>query len=289
VNRTEPATYNWGGSTPKYSCASAHTTVHATTNTDSVQTFEALAVGEAANSYTNSTTVTNGTVTSPFSGGVAAATFSVAVESESSAVTASYQWQVEDSTAYAANTLVSDGTAPEDGSTVTIGNKTYTFKTALTTSATANQVLIAGSAANALDNLKHAIDKTGSAGTDYGSNTVEHSQVSGSTLSSTNLLVVADVAGETPNTYVTLTSSSHLRWNEATLVDGGWTAANGTISDCVYTNDTTATLTATPTAGTRGMSGTGQTGKAHRCKVRGAVGSLYTQSNYSAEAVLTIT
>lgn len=56
-----------------------------------------------------------------------------------------------------------------------------------------------------------------------------------------------------------------------------WVSATGTINGCVYTNDTTATLTCTPTT-------TGQSGIQHRCIVTNATGS--TTSN---AVILTIT
>lgn len=54
--------------------------------------------------------------------------------------------------------LTSDATAPSDGDTVTIEGKTYTFKTTLSNPAQMNEVLIGISAAVALDNLKLAIN-----------------------------------------------------------------------------------------------------------------------------------
>ena len=74
------------------------------------------------------------------------------------------------------------------------------------------------------------------------------------------------------------------QWQYST--DGGttWASATGTVSGCVYTNDTTATLTCTPTT-------TGQTGKLHRCVVTDNAGS-YGLTNgvlYTDSAILTIT
>jgi hypothetical protein len=56
-------------------------------------------------------------------------------------------------------------TQPTDGDTVTVFGTTFTFKTTLTP--TPGEVLIGGSAANARTNLKHAIEGTGTPGTDY--------------------------------------------------------------------------------------------------------------------------
>ena len=59
----------------------------------------------------------------------------------------------------ASGTITSNGTNVSDGDTVTIAGKVYTFKTILGT--TEGQVLIGGTAAESLDNLKLAINSTG--------------------------------------------------------------------------------------------------------------------------------
>lgn len=63
------------------------------------------------------------------------------------------------SEAKATQTLTSDATAPSDGDTVTIVGKQYTYKTTLSSPAQQNEVLIGASAAIALDNLKQAINQ----------------------------------------------------------------------------------------------------------------------------------
>ena len=65
------------------------------------------------------------------------------------------------------------------------------------------------------------------------------------------------------------------RWQYSS--GGAWLAATGTVNGCVYTNDTTATLTCTPTT-------TGQSGLSHRCVVSNGAGATE-----STSAVLTIT
>lgn len=59
----------------------------------------------------------------------------------------------------ATQTLTSDATAPSDGDTVTIRGVTYTYKTALSSPTVGYEVLIGVSAAVALDNLKQAINQ----------------------------------------------------------------------------------------------------------------------------------
>lgn len=118
----------------------------------------------------------------------------------------------------AGGTLTSDATAPADGDTVTIDGSVYTFKTALT--ATANQVLIGGTAATALANLKKAINLAGVAGTDYGTGTAVHPTVSAGTLTSTTLQVTAKTSGTAGNAIATTETSAHLSWSAATLAGG---------------------------------------------------------------------
>jgi hypothetical protein len=102
------------------------------------------------------------------------------------------------------NSYAVTGTAPtttltttgvfSDGETLTLGGVTYTFKTALTASTTANQVLIGAAATNTLDNLKDAINGTavvGAPGTAYGSNTVRNPQLTAGAKAATTLVIAA--------------------------------------------------------------------------------------------------
>lgn len=118
-------------------------------------------------------------------------------------------------------TLTSDATAPSDGDTVTIGGQVYTFKTALTASTTANEVLIGASAAAALDNLKAAVnDAGGTPGTDYGSDTVANASVTATTNTDTTQLFVAITPGVVGDDIATTETSAHLSWGAATLEGG---------------------------------------------------------------------
>lgn len=267
-----------------YKCAAAHTQVAAGTPTATTLLFTSLTVGTTPNTYKSEETSTHlsfgGTV---FSGGVAAASFTVVAVSEDSG-SQTYVWQAEDVTTYAQGTLTSDTVTPVDGDTVTIGNKTYTFKTTLTASTTPNEVLVGTaaetgmSAAVALDNLKAAVNGSAGAGTLYGSETIAHTQVTATTNTDTSQLFVAQAAGETPNSYATTENSDHLSWGDPTLINGGWTTAAGTINGCAYSGGTTFQLTCTPTT-------TGQTGVLHRCQIRNVVGT----ATNSSEVALTIT
>lgn len=125
--------------------------------------------------------------------------------------------------ARAVQTLTSTGTAPADADTCTIGNKTYTFKTALTP--TEGEVLIGGSAAAALDNLKSAINHTGTPDTDYKC-AAAHTQVRATTNTDTTQVIQALVAGTAANAYATTEVSEQLSWGAATMAGGVASIAN---------------------------------------------------------------
>ena len=119
-------------------------------------------------------------------------------------------------------TLTSDATAPSNNDTVTIGGQVYTFKTALTSGTAANEVLIGVSAAVALDNLKSAINKSAGGGTAYGSNTVANAYVTATTNSNTDQVVEALDAGTAGNLIAVSEASTHLTWGASvTTLSGG--------------------------------------------------------------------
>lgn len=118
----------------------------------------------------------------------------------------------------ATGTLTSDATNVADGDTVTIGTRVYTFKTALGT--TAGQVLIGADAATSLDNLKSAINNTGTAGTDYTANTPIHARVTATTNTDTTQVVQAREYSDTNADIATTETSAHLSWGATTLASG---------------------------------------------------------------------
>lgn len=122
--------------------------------------------------------------------------------------------------ALAVGTLTSDATNVSNNDTVTIGSQTYTFKTALTAATTANQVLIGADAATSLDYLKEAINGTGTPGTNYGSQTPVHSQVTATTNTDTTQVVAARDYAVGNASIATTETSSHLSWGATTLASG---------------------------------------------------------------------
>jgi len=114
--------------------------------------------------------------------------------------------------------ITSDATAPSAGDTVSIEGVTYTFQTSLSNPAQANEVLIGGSAAAALDNLKIAINASGGTiGTEYSLGTVAHPLVTATTNTNTTQVVEAKDFGTRPNNYRLSENSSHLAWGASTM------------------------------------------------------------------------
>lgn len=129
----------------------------------------------------------------------------------------------------ATSTLTSNNTNVANNDTVVINGRTYTFKTNLTASTTANEVKIGADADASLLNLIHAINNTGTPGTDYGSLTTINADVSAaSSVTAHAFLVTAKVAGTAGNAITTTTPvGATLSWTGATLANGANQSANG--------------------------------------------------------------
>lgn len=112
-------------------------------------------------------------------------------------------------------TLTSDATNVTDGDTVTIDGKVYRFKD---TMAAVNDVKRGASAAVSLDNLKAAINGTGTAGTEWFAGTVAHTTVTATTNTDTTQVIQAIHYGTAGNAIVVSEASTHLSWGS---VSGG--------------------------------------------------------------------
>lgn len=117
----------------------------------------------------------------------------------------------------ATGTLTSDTTNVSDGDTVTIGTIVYRFKN---TMAAAYDVKIGADAATSLDNLKAAINASGTPGTEYFAGTLAHPTVTATTNTDTTQVVQAIAYGTAGNSIASTETSSHLSWGAATLASG---------------------------------------------------------------------
>lgn len=192
----------------------------------------------------------------------------------------------------ASGTLTSDATAPSDADTVTIGNKVYTFKTTLTpnakavvtltsdatnpteddtvtlgetvyrfrdTLAQAYDVKIGASAAVTLDNLKAAVNATGTAGVEYYPGTLVHPSVSATTNTDTTQVFEALATGTAGNSIASTEESTHLSFGAATLTGGTATVANQVLigaSAAASLDNLKSAINATAGSGTTYSTGT---------------------------------
>lgn len=134
-----------------------------------------------------------------------------------------------------ANTII-------DGSQITIGSRTYTFKTALTDPAEPDEVLIGGSDAVALDNLKLAINHGAGEGTNYSTGTVAHADVVATDNTDTTQKIVARVPGTAANALATTSLDATLSWPDTTLGGGTGASNPGVAPETVTVNDKTYSI-----------------------------------------------
>lgn len=119
-----------------------------------------------------------------------------------------------------ADAQLSIDSQPNDADTVTVGSKTYTFKTSLTP--TANEVLIGASALTAATNLVHAINLTGTSGTDYASATTINLQARANILVGGSIVKLkAKVVGTAGNALTLTESTSNARMSIPFGFSGG--------------------------------------------------------------------
>jgi len=115
-------------------------------------------------------------------------------------------------------TLTSTGVGVNND-TFTIGGQVYTLKTALTATTTANEILIGAAATNTLDNIKEAINGTGTPGTNYGSNTVRNKQVTAGAKAATTL-VIASTDTNASGLIATTETLTNFAFTASTLTGG---------------------------------------------------------------------
>lgn len=153
---------------------------------------------------------------------------------------------------HATSTLTTN--APVAGNTVTLGGVTYTAVLALTT-APYEVIYTAGATAGAtfLDNLKLAVNGTGTAGVNYSLGTAAHPDVYATTNADTTQVFVARLPGVSANTLPTTGTATRFSWPDTTFGGGTGTSDAGvTTAGATFTlgaNTYTAVLQLSETSG----------------------------------------
>jgi len=127
---------------------------------------------------------------------------------------------------------------PSDGDTVVVDGQAYTFKTALSSGPTvAFEVLIGGTTAASVTNLSHAINGTGTIGTDYSTGTTVNPDATASALGST-LTLTAITAGTGGNALTLTSTGANITVSGATFAGGAAaTTTNPAVNNVLTTSD----------------------------------------------------
>lgn len=128
---------------------------------------------------------------------------------------------------HAKATLTTTGVVA-NGETVVLGGVTYTFKTTLSTTPTANEVLIGAAATNSLDNLKAAVNggTVGGvgAGSIYGRGTVANPDLVAGAKTASTLVFIAKLEGTGGNSLASTETITNASFGGATFAGGAATA-----------------------------------------------------------------
>jgi hypothetical protein len=192
----------------------AHPGVVATTNTDTEQTVIARTPGVTPNAYATTTTCAN------------------------------TAWE---DTTLGGGTGASDAGVTTAAATITINGRVYTFVTALSetsgASAIADQILHGAAVANALDNMKLAINGGSGMGSLYSTGTIPHGDVIATTNAADSQVIQARLLGSAGNAITTTETLANTTWGAATLASG-----SGAVGSLILN---TNTLSAVATTGER--------------------------------------
>lgn len=174
----------------------AHPYVIATTNSDTVQKIISRTVGDAAATAVVNTLATTETM-------------------------ANTAWA---DTTFGGGTGNSNPAVTSDAATFTIGTRTYTGVIELSetsgATAVADQVLWVTSEAVFLDNIKKAINATGTAGTDYSTGTTVNADVTATTNTNTQQTIVSRRLGTVGNSIATTETLANYSWTSTVLASG---------------------------------------------------------------------
>ena len=140
---------------------------------------------------------------------------------------------------------VDTGAAPvaAAGDTVTVGSQTYTFVTALSTTPTANEVLVGTTETASLANLANAVNGGGGSGATYGSSTVANTSAS-ALATPTSVVFTALTRGLAGNSIATSATGTANTFAAANLASG----TAGSTNDLLSIADATAALATINTA-----------------------------------------
>jgi len=123
------------------------------------------------------------------------------------------------------------------GDTVTVGTQTYTFVTNLSTTPTANEVVVGNSEIASLANLASAVNGGGGSGATYGSPTVANT-LARATATATTVVFTALTGGVNGNTIVSTETGAANTFAGGTFAGGTVGSAN----DLLNITDATAAL-----------------------------------------------
>lgn len=132
---------------------------------------------------------------------------------------------------HAVGTLTSTGVVMLDAETVTIGSTVYRFKTVMSQ---AYDVQLNALASISLDNLKAAINASGTPGTEYFAGTLAHPTVYATTNTDTTQALQARTPGTAANSIATTETSAFLSFGAVTLT-GGVAGETATVDARTYT------------------------------------------------------
>lgn len=110
-----------------------------------------------------------------------------------------------------------------EGETVSVEGVTYTFRA---TPSNPYDVDLGADAATSLDNLKAAINDSGTEGTTYGTDTAAHPLVTATTNTDTAQTVEARALGTKANSYLTSENAANASWGGAVMSGGVEPVAN---------------------------------------------------------------
>lgn len=127
-------------------------------------------------------------------------------------------------------TLTSDATNPDTGGTFSLGDIVYTFRTTLSSPTVPNEIKIGVDAATTLDNVKAAVNASGTAGTEYSVGTLQNPLVDATTNTNTTQLFVIRSSNTSKREIRFEENSTHLSCNGNGKFVGEYTQAPSTVN-----------------------------------------------------------